>query len=147
MAFGELDHVGVVVADLAESERAYSQLGFSVMYRERIEEQGVDIVGLRAGLSCIELLKPIHDDSPLQRYLGNQRSKLHHLAYRVDDIEAEIRRLLALGVPLLDTRPRRGAHGNLIAFIHPSYSGGTLIELCQAPVSGVTPAQGERTSA
>jgi methylmalonyl-CoA/ethylmalonyl-CoA epimerase len=147
MAFGQLDHVAVVVADLAESERAYSVLGFSVAYRERIDEQGVDIVGLRAGSSCIELLKPIRDDSPLQRYLGNQRSKLHHFAYRVDDIEAEMRRLLTLGVPLLDTEPRRGAHGNRIAFIHPSFSGGTLIELCEPAVSAVTPARSERTSA
>jgi methylmalonyl-CoA/ethylmalonyl-CoA epimerase len=128
---GALDHVAIVVADLAQSEREYALLGFSVLYRERIEEQGVDIVGMRAGASSIELLKPLDARSPLQRFLGNQRSKLHHLAYRVGDLEAEIRRLLAAGVPLIDTTPRRGARGNRIAFIHPSYSGGTLIELCE----------------
>ncbi|MBV8163085.1 MAG: methylmalonyl-CoA epimerase [Candidatus Eremiobacteraeota bacterium] len=127
----ELDHVAVVVADLAESEALYAQLGFSVLYRERVEDQGVDIVGLRAGDNVIELLKPLAGDSPLQRFLGDQRSKLHHLAYRVENIEAELARLSASGVRLIDMVPRRGAHGNRIAFIHPSYAGGTLIELCQ----------------
>jgi methylmalonyl-CoA/ethylmalonyl-CoA epimerase len=135
MERGALDHVAIVVADLAQSEREYALLGFSILYRERIEEQGVDIVGMRAGASSIELLKPLDAHSPLQRFLGAQRSKLHHLAYRVGDLDAEIRRLLAAGVPLIDTTPRRGARGNRIAFIHPSYLGGTLIELCEpAPV-------------
>jgi methylmalonyl-CoA epimerase len=131
MHHGELDHVAVVVADLAEGEREYRQLGFSVLYRERIEEQGVDIVGLRAGTSAIELLKPIAHDSPLARFLGNQRSRLHHLAYRVDDLAGELTRLKAAGVPLIDEQPRRGAHGNRIAFVHPTFTGGTLVELCQ----------------
>jgi methylmalonyl-CoA epimerase len=130
---GELDHVAIVVADLAHGEETYAKLGFEVLYRERIEEQGVDIVGMRAGHSAIELLKALSPDSPLQRFLGSQQSKLHHLAYRVDNLEAELARLKLAGVPLIDEQPRRGAHGNRIAFIHPSYSGGTLIELCQPP--------------
>jgi len=133
MRRGELDHVAVVVADLAQGEQIYAKLGFEVFYRERIEEQGVDIVGMRAGDSAIELLRPLSSDSPLQRFLGNHRSKLHHLAYRVADLEAELARLKSAGVPLIDETPRRGAHGNRIAFIHPSYTGGTLIELCQPP--------------
>ncbi|MDQ6768107.1 MAG: methylmalonyl-CoA epimerase [Candidatus Eremiobacteraeota bacterium] len=128
---GELDHIAVVVADLSESEQVYTKLGFAVLYRERIEEQDVEIVGMRAGDGAIELLKPLRSDGALQRFLGDQRSKLHHLAYRVDDLEAELERLKSAGVRLIDEQPRRGAHGNRIAFIHPSYSGGTLIELCQ----------------
>ena len=131
MRRGELDHVAIVVADLAQGEQTYARLGFEVLYRERSDEQGVDIVGMRAGDSVIELLKPLSGDSPLHRFLGNQGSRLHHLAYRVDDLEAELERLKSAGVPLIDKKPRRGAHGNRIAFIHPSYSGGTLIELCQ----------------
>jgi methylmalonyl-CoA/ethylmalonyl-CoA epimerase len=137
MPHGELDHVAIVVADLDESQRVYEGLGFAVLYRERLEEQGVDIVGMRAGESAIELLKPLASDSPLRRFLGEQRSRLHHLAYRVADLEAELSRLRSNGVPLIDEKPRRGAHGNRIAFIHPSYSGGTLIELCQSPAGGV----------
>lgn len=126
-----IDHVALVVADLAESERLYASLGFAVRYRERVDDQGVDIVGMSAGDSTIELLKPISDDSPLRRFLGGKASRLHHLAYRVADIEAELARLADSGVRLVDERPRRGAHGNLIAFIHPSATGGTLLEVCQ----------------
>jgi methylmalonyl-CoA epimerase len=126
-----LDHVAIVVADLAAAEAAYIALGFAVRYRERVDEQGVDIVGIRAGDSTIELLRPIGEDSPLHRYLGEKQSRLHHFAYRVADIAAELAALKSHGVRLIDERPRRGAHGNLIAFIHPSDTGGTLIELCQ----------------
>ena len=126
-----IDHVALVVADLERSAALYGTLGFSERYRERVEEQGVDIVGMRAGDTTIELLKPLDAKSPLVRFLGEKPSKLHHVAYRVPDIEAELQRLKGLGMPLIDERPRRGAHGNLIAFIHPSATGGTLIEVCQ----------------
>jgi methylmalonyl-CoA/ethylmalonyl-CoA epimerase len=128
-----IDHVALVVADLEGSAALYAALGFAERYRERVEEQGVDIVSLRAGASSIELLKPLVSDSPLVRFLGDKPSKLHHVAYRVADIEAELRRLKGLGVQLIDEHPRRGAHGNLIAFIHPSATGGVLIEVCQPP--------------
>lgn len=131
MPYRPLDHVGIVVADLAAIEAAYAALGFTVRYRERVDEQGVDIVGLSAGESTIELLKPIVAESPLIRYLGDNTSRLHHIAYRVDDIVAELAALKAAGVRLIDERPRRGAHGNLIAFLHPSSTGGSLVELCQ----------------
>ena len=127
-----IHHVALVVANLAETETLYRSLGFEVAYRERIEDQGVDIVGLRAGESTIELLKPLVEDSPLVRYLGEKPTKLHHVAYRVDDIETELARLRQLGMQLIDERPRRGAHGNRIAFIHPSSTGGTLIEVCES---------------
>lgn len=131
-----IDHVALVVADLERSAALYATLGFSERYRERVEEQGVDIVGMRAGDTTIELLKPLQADSALVRFLGDKPSKLHHVAYRVADIEAELRRLKGLGVQLIDERPRRGAHGNLIAFIHPSATGGALIEVCQPPIGG-----------
>jgi methylmalonyl-CoA/ethylmalonyl-CoA epimerase len=127
----QIDHVALVVADLERSATLYVTLGFSERYRERVEEQAVDIVGMRAGDTTIELLKPLQADSPLVRFLGDKPSKLHHVAYRVPDIAAEIKRLKGLGVQLIDERPRRGAHGNLIAFIHPSATGGALIEVCQ----------------
>ena len=128
-----IDHIAIVVADLVDAEKRYASLGFSVRYRERVEDQGVDIVGMRAGDGSIELLRPIAADSPLIRYLGDKPSRLHHFAYRVSDLDSELKRLAAQGVRLIDERPRRGAHGNLIAFIHPSETGGTLVELCQPP--------------
>ena len=126
-----LDHIAIVVADLGAAQAAYEQLGFVLRYRERVEEQGVDIVGMRAGDSTIELLLALSPQSPLVRFLGDKASRLHHFAYRVPDIAAELAALKARGVPLIDERPRQGAHCNLIAFIHPSATGGTLVELCQ----------------
>jgi methylmalonyl-CoA epimerase len=139
----ELDHIALVVADLAEAEQIYASLGFEVRYRERVVDQGVDIVGMRAGESTIELLRPLASDSPLERFRGDKPTRLHHIAYRVPDIEAELERLRSAGIRLIDDRPRPGAHGNLIAFIHPSATGGALIELCQPSAAVPGPAEAD----
>lgn len=127
----ELDHVGLIVADLDASERTYAALGFAVRYRERIADQDVDVIGMTAGDSTIELLKPLSADSPLERFRAAKNSRIHHFAYRVEDIRAELVRLDRLGIKLIDKAPRHGAHGNLVAFIHPSATGDALVELCQ----------------
>lgn len=128
-----LDHVAIVVADLEAALRLYTQtLGFRVVYRETIAGQGVEAVGLDAGDSIVELLRPLSDDSPLARFRGDAPTKLHHTAYRVEDLQAELDRLKADGVRLIDEHPRPGAHGNIVAFIHPSATAGVLIELCQS---------------
>ncbi len=132
-----IDHVALVVRDLDASAAVYRTLGFTQRYRERVEDQGVDIIGMSAGDSTIELLKPLQPDSPLVRFLGDKPSKLHHIAYRVPDIEVELARLKAQGTRLIDERPRRGAHGNLIAFIHPSATDGALVEVCQQGIPDV----------
>ena len=127
-----IDHIAIVVADLDASLALYTQtLGFSVVYREIVADQGVETVGLRSGDAVVELLRPLDPGSPVARFRGEAPSKLHHTAYRVDDLAAELARLTAAGVRLIDTEPRRGAHGNLIAFLHPRSTGGVLIELCQ----------------
>jgi methylmalonyl-CoA epimerase len=128
-----IDHVAIVVADLDASIAFYTQtLGFSQVYREIVADQGVEAVGLRTGDSVIELLRPLDEGSPIARFRGDAPSKLHHTAYRVADVAAELARLKSLGVRLIDETPRRGAHGNTIAFLHPKSTGGVLIELCQA---------------
>jgi methylmalonyl-CoA/ethylmalonyl-CoA epimerase len=126
-----IDHVALVVADLQRSAALYESLGFTRRYHETVADQGVEIVGMRAGDSTIELLRPLQVDSPLVAFLGDKESRLHHIAYRVADIDDELARLRAQGKRLIDERPRRGAHGNLIAFIHPSAAGDVLIEVCQ----------------
>ena len=128
----QIDHVAIVVKDLEAALRLYTQtLGFREVYREVIYDQGVEAVGLRAGDSIIELLRPLDEASPIARYRGDAPTKLHHTAYRVEDIEAKLAELKLAGVRLIDERPRRGAHGNRIAFLHPKSTGGVLIELCQ----------------
>ncbi len=127
-----IDHVAVVVKDLDAAVALYTQtLGFSLVYREIVADQGVEAVGVRTGDAVIELLRPLSEDSPIARYRGEAETKLHHTAYRVDDIRAELARLKGAGVRLIDEEPRKGAHGNTIAFLHPKSTGGVLIELCQ----------------
>ena len=127
-----IDHVAIVVKDLEATLRLYTEtLGFKEIYREIVYDQGVEAVGLEAGESCVELLRPLDDDSPIARFRGDAAAKLHHTAYRVPDIEAKLSELKAAGVRLIDEHARRGAHGNLIAFLHPKATHGVLIELCQ----------------
>lgn len=127
-----LDHIAIVVADLEALVAFYRDtLGFSEIFRETVADQGVETVGLRSGDAAIELLLPLDPASPIARFRGDAASRLHHTAYRVADVAAELARLKALGIRLIDETPRAGAHGNRIAFLHPKSTGGVLIELCQ----------------
>lgn len=133
----EIDHVAIVVKDLQQALTLYTQtLGFKKIYQETIADQGVEAVGLAAGPSVIELLRPLSESSAIARYRGQAQTKLHHTAYRVADLPTELQRLKEAGVRLIDETPRRGAHGNLIAFLHPSSTAGVLIELCQPAPAG-----------
>jgi methylmalonyl-CoA epimerase len=128
----QIDHVAIVVKNLPQTLDLYVKtLGFREVYRETIADQGVEAVGLEAGDSIVELLRPLDEESAIARYRGDADTKLHHTAYRVSDIAAELARLKAAGVRLIDETPRKGAHGNLIAFLHPKSTGGVLVELCQ----------------
>lgn len=130
----EIDHVALVVGDLESTLRFYTDtLGFRELYREIVADQGVEVVGLRAGDSAIELLRPLDPGSPIARWRGESATRLHHTAYRVRDLQRKLDELKAAGVSLIDDQPRKGAHGNTIAFLHPSSTGGVLIELCQPP--------------
>ncbi|MEO6836247.1 MAG: methylmalonyl-CoA epimerase [Candidatus Tumulicola sp.] len=132
-----IDHVAIVVKNLDATLRLYTQtLGFKEVYREIVYDQGVEAVGLEAGDAIVELLRPLDEESPIAKYRGEASSRLHHTAYRVDDIQAKLDELKTRGVRLIDERPRQGAHGNLVAFLHPASTAGVLIELCQPPASG-----------
>jgi methylmalonyl-CoA epimerase len=129
-----LDHVAIVVRDLESTLHLYVEtLGFTCVYREIVADQGVEAVGLRAGDSIVELLRPLDETSAIARFRGDAQTKLHHTAYRVADIVLELARLRAKNVRLIDETPRPGAHGNTIAFLHPKSTGGVLVELCQPP--------------
>jgi methylmalonyl-CoA/ethylmalonyl-CoA epimerase len=132
-----LDHIAIVVADLDAAVALYvDTLGFTPIYREVIADQGVEVVGVRTGDAAIELLRPLDPASPIARFRGEAPARLHHTAYRVADVAAELERLRARGIRLIDETPRRGAHGSTIAFLHPRSTGGVLIELCQPAKSG-----------
>jgi methylmalonyl-CoA/ethylmalonyl-CoA epimerase len=131
-----IDHVGVAVEDLEAAIARYrDQLGLELVHRETVSEQGVEAVLLDVGESHVELLSPLGPDTPVGRYLTKRGPGLHHVAYRVDDIEATLEELRAAGMRLIDERPRVGIRGSRVAFVHPASTGGVLSEIVQ-------PAQG-----
>lgn len=127
-----LDHVAIAVASIEEALPVYELLtGAGGSPRERVDAQGVDVVFVGTGVGRIELIEPTSPDSPVGRFLQKRGPGLHHVAYRVPDLEAALARLSARGVRLIDECPRPGAHGRLVAFVHPASTGGVLVELVQ----------------
>jgi methylmalonyl-CoA/ethylmalonyl-CoA epimerase len=122
-------HVGIAVAELDVSIDVYAGLfGASVEHRQVVEEQGVEAASLRVGDSRIELLSPLGPDTPVGRFLTNRGPGLHHVAFEVADLVAELERLRARGVQLIDESPRTGMFGLQVAFVHPESTGGVLAE-------------------
>jgi methylmalonyl-CoA/ethylmalonyl-CoA epimerase len=128
-----LDHVGVAVHSLDESLPLFESITAGKGYgREAVEAQGVEVVFVGEGAGRIELLAPLHAESPVAKFLEKRGPGMHHLCYRVPDIAAELARWTAEGAQLIDRAPRPGAHGHQVAFLHPRSTGGVLVELLQA---------------
>jgi methylmalonyl-CoA/ethylmalonyl-CoA epimerase len=129
-----LDHVGIAVRDLESAiERYRTALGSPPAHRERMGSDGVDEALFRVGDSYIQLLAATGPDTPVGRFLERRGEGVHHVGYRVSDVAAAIDRLRALGVPVVDERPRPGSRGTTVAFVHPRGFGGVLVELVQEP--------------
>ncbi|HEX8361321.1 MAG TPA: methylmalonyl-CoA epimerase [Longimicrobium sp.] len=127
-----LDHVGIAVHSLDDSLPLFESITGGKGYgREVVASQGVEVVFVGSGAGRLELLAPVRDDSAVARYLARRGPGMHHLCYRVDDIASELDRYRAAGAQLIDETPRPGAHGHLVAFIHPKSAGGVLLELLQ----------------
>jgi methylmalonyl-CoA/ethylmalonyl-CoA epimerase len=128
-----LDHVGIAVANVADAFAFYRDaLGLEIEAPELVASQNVRAHFVATGQSALELLEATADDSPIAKYVAKRGPGLHHITLRVDDIEAALARLKERGVRLIDDAPRPGAHGSLVAFIHPSSAHGVLVELKQA---------------
>jgi len=131
-----LDHVGIAVADLREALAFYRDaLGLEIETPEEVASQRVRAHFIPAGEAALELLEATADDSPIAKYVAKRGPGLHHITLRVDDIRAALAQLKAKGVKLIDADPREGAHGSLVAFIHPSSAHGVLVELKQGPIT------------
>jgi methylmalonyl-CoA/ethylmalonyl-CoA epimerase len=127
-----VDHIGVAVRDLDSALAFYrDSLGLPVIHRETVAEQGVEGVLLAAGDEHVELLRPLFGESVIGRFLDRQGPGLHHVAYRVDDIESELDRLRSAGVRLIDHQPKPGIRGSRVAFLNPRSSAGALTELVE----------------
>ena len=124
-----LHHLGIAVDDLDAAILVYSDLfGATLEHRERVEDQGVEAASLRVGESRIELLQPLAPDTPVGKFLAKRGPGMHHLAFEVADLAAELERLKAHDVLLIDEQPRRGMFGLQVAFVHPEATGGVLAE-------------------
>jgi methylmalonyl-CoA epimerase len=124
-----LHHLGIAVDDLDAAILVYSDLfGATLEHRERVEDQGVEAASLRVGGSRIELLQPLAADTPVGKFLAKRGPGMHHLAFEVADLAAELERLKAHDVLLIDEQPRRGMFGLQVAFVHPEATGGVLAE-------------------
>ena len=130
--FGRIYHVGLAVADLEEAIDLHVNVyGLSLGHRDIVSAQGVEAVLLALVANHVELLAPLHEDTPVGKFLAKRGPGLHHVAYQVEDIEAVLRRLRDQGLRLIDETPRTGIRQSQVAFLHPSASGGVLTEIVQ----------------
>jgi methylmalonyl-CoA/ethylmalonyl-CoA epimerase len=128
----DIDHVGIAINDLQVGvERYRKAFGVEPVHRETVEEQGVEEVLFRVGTSYVQLLRALGPDTPVGRFLAKRGEGVHHVGYRVADVEATLARLRDAGVPLIDDAPRPGSRGTTVAFVHPRGMGGVLVELVQ----------------
>lgn len=131
LLFVGVDHVGVAVKNLDEAIRLYRDvLGFRLDGVHTLAERKIRVAFFSSGGETqIELLEPLDDDSPVAKFLESRGEGLHHVAVRVDDIEAALEEFKGKGVALIDEKPRIGAEGKKVAFVHPRSTKGTLLEL------------------
>jgi methylmalonyl-CoA epimerase len=133
----KLDHLGIAVKSIAEARRFYEQLGMHVVSDEVVEHEKVRAAMIPVGESRFELLEGTSDDSVIAKFVAKRGQGLHHVAVHVNDISATFEELKQRGVRLISDEIKIGAGGHLYVFVHPSATGGVLLELCQDPISGV----------
>lgn len=127
-----VDHIGIAVADLEEALKLYTEtFGLELQGTEVVEEQKVKVAFLPIGDTEIELLESTDPEGPIAKFIEKRGQGIQHIALRVDDIDAALDEMRAEGIRLIDEKPRYGAGGARIAFLHPKATGGVLIELCE----------------
>ena len=127
----KIEHLGIAVNNLKEANELYTKLlGVEPYKQEIVEREGVTTSFFKVGESKIELLEASNPASPIAKFLEKRGQGIHHIAYAVDDIKAEMKRLQDEGFVLLSDEPKPGADGKVVVFLHPKSSGGVLVELC-----------------
>ena len=128
----KIEHIGIAVKDLEASNELFTKLYGKPPYKsEAVESEGVTTSFFQVGPNKIELLEGTNPDSPITKFIAKKGEGIHHIAYDVSDIYAEIKRLKAEGFIVLNETPKDGADNKLVAFLHPKSTNGVLIELCQ----------------
>ena len=128
----KISHLGIATKGIDEALKFWQDaLGLENIHTETVEDQKVRVAMLPIGETNIELLEPTSEDSPIQKFLEKRGGGIHHIAVEVENIEASLTKLKNQGMRLIDEKPRVGAEGCLVAFVHPSSAGGVLMELVQ----------------
>jgi methylmalonyl-CoA/ethylmalonyl-CoA epimerase len=128
----KIEHIGIAVKSLEDSNDLFTKLfGKSEYKTEVVESEGVSTSFFKCGPNKIELLQATTKDSPIAKFIEKKGEGIHHIAFAVDDIEKEIKRLIGEGFQMIHETPKKGADNKLIAFLHPKATNGVLIELCQ----------------
>ncbi len=129
----KINHIAIAVQNLEEALKVYRDiLGLELKGVEEVLEQGVRVAFLPAGEVRLELLEPLSPESPVSSFLEKRGEGIHHICFEVEDLEKTLQDLANKGVKLIDERPRIGAHGRRMAFVHPKSMHGVLVELYQA---------------
>ncbi|WP_294266761.1 methylmalonyl-CoA epimerase [uncultured Chryseobacterium sp.] len=128
----KLEHIGIAVQSLGVSDELFAKLlGKESYKKESVEREGVTTSFYAAGESKIELLEASREDSPVSKFIAKKGEGIHHLAFGVDDIAAEVQRLKKEGFEFISEEPKEGADNKLVVFLHPKSTNGVLVELCQ----------------
>ena len=128
----KIEHIGIAVRDIKAAEEVYEKLLGTASYKEEeVASEGVKTLFFKTGSNKIELLEALSEDSPIAKYIQKRGEGVHHIAFEVDDIRAEMQRLREAGFNVLQEEPREGADNKWVAFVHPKDANGVLIELCQ----------------
>ena len=128
----KIEHIGIAVKDLDLSCSLYEKLlGTSCYKKEEVASEGVSTAFFRTGENKIELLAAISEESPIGKFIEKKGEGIHHIAFDVDDIAAEIERLKSEGFVLINEVPKKGADNKWVVFLHPKNTNGVLVELCQ----------------
>jgi len=132
MSLGKIEHIGIAVKSLAISNDLFAKLLGVPQYKtEEVASESVATSFFKAGENKIELLEATHADSPIAKFIEKRGEGIHHIAFDVNDIVAEMQRLEKEGFTLLNKEPKRGADNKLVCFLHPNGTNGVLVELCQ----------------
>jgi methylmalonyl-CoA/ethylmalonyl-CoA epimerase len=138
--FEKPEHIGIAVQSLEEANALFAKLLGKTHYKvEKVESEHVLTSFFQVGQTKIELLEGTSAESPIRKFVEKKGQGIHHIAFEVADIEAEMQRLAAEGFVLLNEKPKRGADNKLICFLHPKSTAGVLIELCQEIKDGAKP--------
>lgn len=130
--FESIDHIGIAVKSLDSVKSFFKEiLNIGFIYEEELPENKVKVLVFRFGETNVEYIEPLTDDSPVKKFLDTKGEGIHHIAFKVKNIEENLRVLKQKGLSLIDEKPRMGSHNKKIAFIHPKSTFGTLIELVE----------------